>query len=168
MAASGSDFMSNEDYLGWDYLELDSDPEQTDGVEKCGHPNCKNCERINSKKFFTGLNNKRYEVPSQRMTCKDRNVVYLVTDPEGHKYTGKTTQSLNSRMSGHRSDIYNEKSGGTRLFETHFASNKQLFEKIEVQIIDYAEDPEELAARESYWIDELETYSHPKGLNSRR
>ena len=161
--------MSDEEYLGWDYLELDSDPDQTDGLETCGRRNCKNCKRVNSEKFFTGLRDSTsYRVPKKIMTCEDRNVIYLLTDPRGYKYVGMTTQNLSSRMSSHRSDINNQKSGGTRLFETHFSSNKKLFEKIQVQIIDYAEDPEELAEKESDWIDKLGTYELKKGLNSQR
>ena len=166
MAASRNDVTSDEERGGWDYPELDSNSEQTDGHQKSDGPNCKNCRRVNSGKTFTGLRSKTlYKVPRKRMTCEDRNVVYLLTDREGCKYVGKTTQRLNSRMNGHRSDIYNQKSGGTRLFETHFASN-ELFENISVQIIDYAEDPEELAAKEKYWIEELGTCDLQKGLNS--
>ena len=155
--------MSDEEYLGWDY----SDRDQTDGLEECGRRNCKNCERVNSKESFTGLRDRTsYKVPKKIMTCEDQNVVYLLTDPRGYKYVGMTTQSLSSRMSSHHSDINNQKSGGTRLFETHFASNKKLFEKIQVQIIAYAKDREELAKKERYWIDKLGTYELKKGLNS--
>ena len=167
MAASRSDSMSEEEFLGWDYSELDSSPDQTDGLEKCGHPNCKNCKRINSEEFFTGLHDRTsYKVPRKIQTCQDSNVVYLLTDPKGYKYVGKTTQSLSSRMNGHRYDIYNADSGSTRRLEKHFTFNKQLFEKIKVQIIDYAKDPEELARKEKKWINVLGTCDLQKGLNS--
>ena len=100
----------------------------------CGDKRCKCCQFIGPK------NNGTIE---GGYTCKDRNVIYKITDMQtGKYYIGMTSNQLNSRVSGHRSKgtVYEHFKGNfehmrVEIVEQHPGANRQELRKHEKRII---------------------------------
>ena len=139
---------------------------------KCGNGKCKTCPSFNTEKLFTSsFSGRSYRTSSNtNLSCTTSNIIYLVTCRKCKiQYTGKTEQSLRSRVNGHRDSIRRSK----KLIGQHFSTKDHSEKDFSIQIIDklYAQQGENdkdfenrLLIREKYWMLELGTV-YPYGLN---
>ena len=99
-------------------------------------------------------------------SCKTSMCVYLITcknDNCQKYYVGKTVNSINTRLSGHRGHIIN-KTEGQAMF-SHFTKTHSISD-MRIQPIEVVEDKNTLGKREKFWIKELNS-AYPYGLNNR-
>ena len=150
----------------------------------CHMPGCLTCNIFNPSHFFRStITGRVYHIDSELLTCKSRNLIYLLTCLDCHlQYIGETRQELHNRISGHRSSV-NVDIGlisGNKLLCTHFSQN--LFCRLKgftVQIIhklpgdgllpDGNPDPNMTSARKSLeraYMSKLRT-CYPYGMNDR-
>ena len=78
------------------------------------------------------------------------------------KYVGFTTTKLNKRLSGHRGNIQNHTEG--KIMLDHFKTHHNIIDMI-IKPLEICEK-KNLRARETYWMQELNTV-YPYGLNNR-
>ena len=89
--------------------------------------------------------------------------VYIITNIiSGMRYVGQTVRTLNKRLNQH---VYESKSGQKCAY-LHSAIAKYGAEAFVISLLDVASDQQELNAKESYWIKELNTLA-PNGYNLR-
>ena len=88
-------------------------------------------------------------------------IIYSATNKINNKqYVGLTTQTLEQRISGHKTDSKFKPN-----IKFYRAVNKYGFENFEFKVIEKdIESLEELKQREKYWIKKLDTYKN--GYNS--
>jgi len=87
-------------------------------------------------------------------------IIYLATFPNGKKYVGQTTWSLEHRIRQHKNEA--ERGGGSTF---HQAINKYGFDNIKWEVIDTASNQEELNKKERYYIRKYRTYTRYKDSN---
>ena len=134
-----------------------------------GWRTCNNCtlcriseNRSHFKCFATGV---VYPI-SQLLTCKTRGVTYLLECKKcGQQGVGKTTQSLMVRAGQHRRAVLNGDSS-QKMYQ-HFQTRGHSETDMRFIAIEQVFGDEYiLAARETFWIDKLQTIR--KGLNTNR
>lgn len=135
-------------------------------IDKCPGP-CVICSGFHSRHFFqSSFSNHAYSPNINKVSCKTKNVVYLITcDQCNMKYVGETSQEFRKRMYQHRSMIRRCKDSSPILYQ-HFKNGTcssysfQIIEKID----DVANADEVRRDRENFWISTLKT-KQPYGLN---
>ena len=77
---------------------------------RCDNNRCKCChEMVTCSKFKSKTTGRHYNIRPE-ITCKIRNLVYLISCKRcGLQYVGETENALHIRMNGHRSDIRTKK-----------------------------------------------------------
>ena len=128
---------------------------------KCNRLQCTTCTHLD---YFQSTSTKKTYPIHQSYTCTSTNIIYLITCTKCRKqYVGQTTTSLRERINRHRSSIFcNER----RYISLHFNFKSHKVDNLSVQIIDQAEDVEQLEHLETFWQLTLNTLI-PKGLNVR-
>ena len=123
----------------------------------CFDKRCRTCKHANKAQI---------EPKSNNTFCKSNHIIYLIECLECNlKYIGQTSNNLNLRINGHRSDIKNFGKKYKKDFELqHF--QKHSFEKIFITIIDEEEDESSRLDKENIHICEYKTL-YPYGLNSK-
>ena len=120
------------------------------------HSRCDTCRRGH---FYTSVesskNDRKHQI-QQPLTCKSKNICYLIHCKQcNQQYTGETQLEFHLRLNNHTSDIkLNKKSTGmVRYFGDCGANNMQpvILEKVR------SSDPFIRKAREQFYIDLLET-----------
>ena len=126
---------------------------------------CKTCDYIKETDTFRSkVTDKSYTVDTF-VTCKTKNVVYLIECKVCRKqYVGMTTRALHKRFNEHMSDIRNKRT--QKSVAEHFNLPEHSMEDLTIMIIDQEDDANTLRKRERYWINELSTKA-PKGINRR-
>ena len=131
----------------------------------CGRRRCKCCYEIMTTSSFRSHNTgRRYNIRSN-ITCKSRNLVYLISCKRcGLQYVGETENLLHIRMNGHRSDIRTKRL--EKPVAAHFSQPDHSAVDLEVRGIEkiHRDNMQWRKQRESYWIFELKTLI-PCGLN---
>ena len=94
-------------------------------------------------------------------------IIYKATFSNGKSYIGQTTKELEQRKKGHLQTSKRKKDRGY-VYPFYCAIRKYGWEDLTWEIIDTAEDPEELDEKEIYWIEYYHTYinfSNSNGYN---
>ena len=130
--------------------EIEIPPEEeVDYTEPCYGGRCKICKQI-----VRGNASETYN-------CRSDNVVYKISCGSMN-YIGKTTAPLSKRMSQHKHAIKAGHGDGQKF--TDFFRNKANFDEANITILDSADNDKELRQKESYWINQYDSYNN--GLNS--
>ena len=157
------------------------DPEEQSGIVECNVKNCQTCRLVDST---ASLNCGTENVNVANGSCKSWNVVYCFQCKLCNmKYVGKTTDSLNHRVNGHRSKFYkvlrqratnelgagmdqydDEQIVGAHLVLEHNISRRRDFNNSYNIFILSHPRPTFLRITEQFWIDKLRTL-RPFGLN---
>jgi len=140
-------------------------PPTNTGNTPCNSRRCKCCREIKSCNTFRSKNTGRQYNIRAPITCKSKNLVYLISCRRcGLQYVGETENALHIRMNGHRSDIRTRKLD--KPVAAHFCQSDHSAEDLEVRGIEkiYENNPEWRKHRESYWIFTLKTLA-PEGMN---
>ena len=145
----------------------------------CRKRNCKTCSMVSKKDFVTDPNGKKiYTAVGQ---CNTRCLIYHASCGYCVKcYTGKTTQPLNGRVSGHRGKFYDclqyngdrldldvddDHALGLHLYLQHGVRNPTGFnESYSFTVLERC-NPRNIDLKEHLWIQRLKTVK-PYGLNS--
>ena len=115
-------------------------------------------------------------------SCKSYNIIYLAKCHlcVSKFYVGRTTNQLNTRCSGHRSNYYeilrkegnlptlesgkDEYSLGLHLYNDHQCRNYEDFNEHYTFCVIQNTSPKNIEIQEHKWIHRLNTF-HPKGIN---
>lgn len=149
-----------------------STPSQTllaplrDGNHPCG--NCAQCNSTHKTRTFKHpRSGKSYSVKGF-ITCKTKNVIYLLRCPCDKVYVGKTTRSLKQRISEHKSSIRRADLNypvACHFIECAHPVSSLRFQGIEQVTLSRGGNIDKvLCQRELFWIHTLDAL-HPKGLN---
>ena len=135
-------------------------------VKKCGNSRCATCQHLQCQSSFTSTKTKVTYPIRHYVSCKSKNVIYLITCTKCKKqYVGMTTKQLNVRINHHRTSIFNKK--GTFIHK-HFNLHDHTVQNLKVQVIDHVPNDTDaytnLQKLEKYWIKTLKTFQ-PIGLN---
>lgn len=125
----------------------------------CGKPRCVICDKIDPSTTFQNESGKGevYGV-KQLMTCKTKNMVYLIKCTECRRqYVGKTTESLSTRMSKRFSEIAKGNSAESGAAAHFVGSHAKSLDSFKVMGIEALKDDQGLNAREKLWINTLES-----------
>jgi len=134
--------------------------------KKCSSSKCKACHYITEGTTFTSHNtHKKYKL-KQNITCKSKNLIYLVTCRKCRKqYVGQTSRTLTDRVNNHLSCIRTHKNNPISL---HFNSPDHNMNDFSVQGIELINPKlniaETLNNKEEFWMHTLETI-FPQGIN---
>ena len=132
---------------------------------KCNKSRCKCChEMVTCTKFKSKTTGRQYNIRAE-ITCKTRNLVYLISCKRcGLQYVGETENALHVRMNGHRSDIRTRKTD--KPVAAHFCQSDHSIEDLEVRGIEkiHNNSTQWRRERESFWIFTLRTLA-PDGMN---
>ena len=126
---------------------------------------CKNGGLNTDGTFVSNITNKKYTIKSN-MTCKSKMFIYVITCKHPGckiKYTGKSTCIVQKRMYGHRNNL--TAGNEPHLLQHHFTKVHKPSDMC-ILPIEIVQNSKELAARENFWIRELNTV-FPYGLNDR-
>ena len=143
-------------------------------IVKCYQPKCLTCPILNTSHFYRStITNRVYHINFQNISCKSKNLIYLLTCNSCHaQYVGETSQNLHKRINGHRSSI-NTVPGqisGNKLFCTHYSSNLSCrnlgFSVQVIHILDDASSDSQRKFIEREYMSKLRT-CYPYGLNDR-
>ena len=160
--------------------------DRTYKIQKCGVSQCRTCPFIvNCNYFYSNSTGVKYFPLTNGqivLNCKSENIIYLIFCKIcNFQYIGETKNRLQTRFSGHKTNINSGKS--CQLVHKHFLeeghglSNCRIIpiEKIDVrtlnnQNLDSVHLEKSVSKlryeREKYWISTLQT-AYPFGLNSR-
>jgi len=137
-----------------------------DGNYPCG--NCAQCNNTHKTyNFKHPRSGKSYNVKGM-ITCKTKNVIYILRCPWDMVYVGKTTRCLKQRISEHKSSI--RRADPNYPVACHFTECAHSVSSLSFQGIEQIKLPrggnidKVLCQRELYWIHTLDAL-HPKGLN---
>ena len=155
-------------------------------IQKCGVGSCRTCPFLEECSFFnsnsTGLKYFPRTSGEESLNCKSENIIYLIYCKTcNFQYIGETKNRLQTRFSGHRSNI--RMGNSCQLVHKHFQDdchglgNCRIIpiEKIDTgglnrQNLDPVYFERQVSKlrieREKYWITTLQT-AYPFGLNSR-
>ena len=128
--------------------------------------NCTLCRTSENRGHFKSFATKVVYPIKQHLTCKTHRVIYLLECKKcGQQGVGKTTQNLMARAGQHRRAVLN--GDGSQKMYQHFQSRGHTTSDMRFLAIEQVfGDDFILAARETFWIDKLQTIR--KGLNSNR
>ena len=136
-------------------------------IQYCGVPQCKICKNKQLDtdiSFYSNLTKKGFNIDF-RQNCKTNLVIYLISCKNPNcccKYTGRTHQPINRRLSLHRANIIAGTEGPAMLH--HFTKVHQPSDMI-IKAIEIC-GKSNIKERERFWIAELNT-AFPYGLNDR-
>ena len=140
-------------------------PPTLNGNAPCNSRRCKCCKEIETCNTFKSKNTgRKYDIKAT-LTCKSKNLVYLISCKRcGLQYIGETENALHIRMNGHRSDIRTKKLD--KPVAAHFCQSDHSAEDLEVRGIEkiHENNTDRRKRRESYWIFTLKTLA-PQGMN---
>ena len=152
--------------------------DQEAGCSKCAATRCVMCaHHIVETKFFKSVRtNLTYQI-RDKVDCKSKNLIYLI-DCEKCKdtqYVGETSQTLQRRFHGHRSNIKNFKQSNINnnsqyknetLVARHFQKQDHDISHMKVTVIEQIrkDDTKLRKQRERFWRHKLKT-NYPEGLN---
>ena len=122
------------------------------------------CPKLNESRQFTSTFTGLTYLIRHHLTCKSTYVVYLITCQAcSAQYTGKTTETMHKRHSGHRREIEDQSTPLGRHFAMCGYSNFSL------QIIDCVKHGEEEAIMivEGIWQNRLATFVQHGNINVR-
>ena len=127
---------------------------------RCNNNHCKCChEMVTCSKFKSKTTGRQYNIGAE-ITCKTRNLVYLISCKRcGLQYIGETEKTLHIRMNSHCSDIRTRKT--EKPVAVHFCQSDHSVKDLEVRGITSTQWRRE---RESFWIFTLRTLA-PDGMN---
>ena len=134
----------------------------------CKRCRCENCKYIVPTRKFTSFNTKRAnDIRPENLSCKSKNVVYLVSCKTCHnQYTGRSEEfraRFNNYSCVHHNYCKNIKVK-QESFHTYFADGIHSGKgDWEVRLIDQSFSTEDLRKRESFWQHELDIFQ-PNGL----
>ena len=133
-------------------------------ITKCGHPRCKCCQHVtDTDSIYVPHVNYTIQVDCN-MDCNSHNIVYLIVcDRCGKIYVGETKNKLKERLNKHRSDIALRRPSPV---SQHFASAGHTIAHLRIFPLEKIAASDDILrrARESYWINKLNT-RYPSGLN---
>nr|XP_055053423.1 uncharacterized protein LOC129438630 [Misgurnus anguillicaudatus] len=137
------------------------------GNYPCGR--CQQCHfTYKTDTFNHPHNGNRYKI-KEVISCSTTNVIYMLTCPCGLSYIGKTTRTLKTRISEHRSAIRNGITSSP--VAVHFMNAKHNVSSLKYVGIESIKCPRRggnvdnmLLKRELFWIYTLNTLA-PRGLN---
>lgn len=134
--------------------------------KKCTNIKCKACQHILEGSTFSSSNTGKKFNLKQNITCKSKNLIYLVTCNKCSKqYVGQTSRILAERIANHLSCIRKHKSNPVAL---HFNLPNHSINNFKIQGIDSINSKNNatdiLLKKESYWQDKLDTV-YPAGIN---
>ena len=134
------------------------------GNRPCYRRSCKTCRNIKTTDTFRGsVTKKSYKVHTS-VTCKTKDVVYLIECRKCPKqYVGSTKNALNIRLNGHRCDI---KHKTQKPMAKHFNQRGHSMEHLTIMVIEKFRNNniQFRRRRERFRIDELECMA-PEGMN---
>ena len=136
-------------------------------IQYCGIPQCKICrnKQLDTDiSFYSNLTKKGFHIEFSQ-NCKTNLVIYLISCKHPNcclKYTGRTHQAINRRLSLHRANIIAGTEGPAMLH--HFTKVHQPSDMI-IKAIEICAKTN-IKERERFWIAELNT-AFPYGLNDR-
>ena len=142
----------------------------TRGWKTCGK--CLVCLNSENKTTFTCFATKEKYKINQVLNCKTRNIIYICECSKcGLQSVGKTGQNLQSRGGQHRRAVEKgfdkKKNVNVAKMYEHFESRGHSAKDMKFFAIEEVSGDEfVLGARETYWIDKLNTVM--KGLNTYR
>ena len=140
-------------------------PPTLNGNAPCNSRRCKCCKEIETCNTFKSKNTgRKYDIKAT-LTCKSKNLVYLISCKRcGLQYIGETENALHIRMNGHRSDIRTKKLD--KPVAAHFCQSDHSAEDLEVRGIEkiHENNTDRRKRRESYWMFTLKTLA-PQGMN---
>ena len=130
------------------------------------------CKQLKSTSTFKNRHTGKCYKIFHRVTCKDRNVIYLLecSKCDMKAYVGKTEIEMNLRMNGHRSDA---RKTNKLAVDTHFLAQGHHFErdakftiieKITKKDLSSQQLTILLEKREDFWMTKLNTIA-PNGFN---
>ncbi|ARR28930.1 hypothetical protein [Ranid herpesvirus 3] len=132
------------------------------GSYPCGESACEACRVMSPCFKIKSHSNGKIIKLKQRITCGDRNVIYVCACAAcGMQYVGKTTQTARRRIGQHIRNLKRKHNGGIpkHMNETHDAMQPILF-----TLVQSSDNPDELNSLEAKWIDLMGTM-RPKGMN---
>ena len=145
--------------------------------KKCEKQGCKTCPHILETTSITTSNNKTINI-QHSLNCRSESAIYALQCTNcGLIYVGQTSNTINERLSGHRSDIKTKKQ---TVIAVHFNENCPNINFLRIIPLEHVEVtysvylPElpslkyyaHLLQREQYWIKKLDARV-PRGLNKR-
>ena len=137
-------------------------------IDYCKVGQCKLCklkQLDTNPKFEAYLTLKQHELNNTSASCKSKDCIYMISCKEPNcpvKYIGKTTNRLNKRLSGYRSNIINKTEGYPMWY--HFTKYHTITDMV-IKPIEFC-SPKDLSEREKFWMREINTI-YPYGLNDR-
>ena len=137
------------------------------GNYRCGH--CSQCNFTHKTSTFSHpRTGKPFNIKGV-ISCNSKNVIYMLKCPCGLAYIGKTSRSLKTRISEHRSNIRTHDSRSP--VAVHFTTFSHSVSTLSYCGIELVKQPSRggdlnalLLKREAFWIYTLDTLS-PRGLN---
>lgn len=135
------------------------------GCFKLHNKNCKLCHVLKQTDSFSStVTNRTYKI-KQKINCKSKGVIYLITCQDCNKqYVGETGTAFSTRHYGHRSDI--QKKPNLPLSK-HFLLGNCSFERISIVGIElHKGDVNSRKQKEGWWQHQLKT-TQPLGINNR-
>ena len=134
--------------------------------KKCISQKCKACHHVSEGSTFSSHNTKRKFNLKQNITCKSKNLIYLVTCRKCRKqYVGQTSRTLAERINNHLSCIRTHKHNPISL---HFNMPDHSVKDFNIQGIELINTKTNVAEilnnKETYWQDTLQTI-FPLGIN---
>ncbi|KAK3099849.1 hypothetical protein FSP39_010733 [Pinctada imbricata] len=142
-------------------------PKPVGSFSTCTNKRCKLCPRSQTTSTFKSTNTGHEYKILTNVSCKSRNVVYLITCRVCQKqYIGETEDGLNMRINNHRSSITTGKMNLP--VAQHFNQDNHSWEDMEVVPIDHnvSWTTDQRVAKENFWQYTLKTIE-PDGLNKR-
>ena len=128
----------------------------------CKNPRCATCSHFLEGTSFKSTNTKQVFRIRHPFTCTSFKIIYLITCSICSKqYVGATMRTLKNRMNQHRSSIKRKQD---RYISKHFNLPNHTVNNLRVQVIDTANNIEDLQKKEQFWIKTLNTIQ-PIGLN---
>ena len=136
---------------------------------KCNRPRCKTCPIITTNDTFVNtISNKHIKIKNGG-NCTTKNCIYAITCSECSKVNiGQTGRSISDRISGHRSDIKQNKLGNDKFIETaeHFKEKNHSTYTVSILNSNPNWNINDRLFFEDLYIAKLKTL-HPYGINKR-
>ena len=136
------------------------------GMKKCNY-NCLTCPYVQQSKFVAANTSKFKHDIQGSVDCQTQNVVYCLScDKCPEQYVGETEKSLSQRFSQHRGYVNTKKTD--QATGHHFNQPGHSLSDMRITVIEkiYSKDPQMRKARESFFINKLNTFY--KGMNRKK
>lgn len=134
--------------------------------KKCSNTGCKACNYVVECRTFSSHNTNKTFNLKHNITCKSKNLIYLITCTKCHmQYVGQTSRTLADRINNHLSCIRTHKDTPISI---HFNSSNHSINNFSIQGIESLQSThnihDTLDTKEHYWQHKLNTI-HPLGIN---